>query len=375
MKFGELVLLVLSKINTSSQRALNQYFEQSLKRKEHMSQQALSKARSHMNHKPFEEMFREAVAEQYNGEYDIEVWEGYQILALDGSTAQLPSIPKLAREYGTIADAPTARISILYDVLNDIILDGRLATYDSKERELAKAHIEQVFPLLRPEKTIVTADRGYPSADFIGYVTGKGLNYVIRCSKTFNTAIEAARNNEVIEMDEAGHVRVLKFTLEGGEEEVLLTNLYEVEESRFKALYFLRWKIESKYGMLKQKHILENFSGYSTNVLLQDFWATLHVANMCAVARNEANEELAEKRKDAQTKYEYVVNYNEVVGSMKDVLLSSMFVSSRKKVDACFDVLSQQIKSALVPIRPNRTTPRPDNPRNAQFRHNRKINC
>jgi hypothetical protein len=110
-------------------------------------------------------------------------------------------------------------------------------------------------------------------------------------------------------------------------------------------------------------------------VILQDFWATLHVTNLCAIACNEANEELEEERKDKTTKYKYVVNYNECVGTMKSVLLSAVFVDSRKETDIYFDILLLQLKRALVPIRPNRKVQRPDNPRVAQFRHNRKRNC
>ena len=336
LKFRELVLFVLSKINTSSQQAINQFFEHSLKLNEHMTQQALSKARLHMNHKPFEKMFRYAVAEQYNGEYDIEQWEGNTVLAFDGSTLQLPAAGKLAKEFGTLTREPTAKISILYDVLNEIIVDGKIESCYADEREMAKEHIETCFTnqqleMLKAEKVIILADRGYPSEEFIKYLIDRGLKYVIRCRKDFNNKVEAALNNEVVPMGDAGRVRVLKLILDGGGEETLLTNLYDTEQSCFKSLYFMRWGIETKYGMLKQKHILENFSGYSKNVILQDFWATLHVTNLCAIACNEANEELEEERKDKRTKYKYVVNYNECVGTMKSVLLSAVFVDSKKE--------------------------------------------
>jgi hypothetical protein len=61
-----------------------------------MSQQVFSKARSHFDHTPFEAMFREVTEEQYRGEYDLEHWKGYQILAVDGSEIAFELAPKTA---------------------------------------------------------------------------------------------------------------------------------------------------------------------------------------------------------------------------------------------------------------------------------------
>jgi hypothetical protein len=54
MTFPEIVLLILAKINTSTQTALNRYLKTYSERAEWMSQQAFSKARSHFDHTPFE---------------------------------------------------------------------------------------------------------------------------------------------------------------------------------------------------------------------------------------------------------------------------------------------------------------------------------
>jgi hypothetical protein len=43
-----------------------------------MSQQALSKARSHFDHSPFELIFRDLVQQRYCGEHEIHLWHDYQ---------------------------------------------------------------------------------------------------------------------------------------------------------------------------------------------------------------------------------------------------------------------------------------------------------
>jgi hypothetical protein len=117
MTFPEIVLLVLAKINTSTQTALNRYLKTYSERAKRMSQQAFSKARGHFDHTPFEAMFRETVSMQYSGEYDLEQWKGCQVLAIDGSTLALPDMPELKAAFGgggRGADSPSAKASILY---------------------------------------------------------------------------------------------------------------------------------------------------------------------------------------------------------------------------------------------------------------------
>ena len=67
-------------------------------------------------------------------------------------------------------------------------------------------------------------------------------------------------------------VRVVKFILPSGQTETLITDLFDMPESRFQELYFLRWGLEEKYDVVKNKLELPNFTGRTVNVLYQDFW-------------------------------------------------------------------------------------------------------
>jgi hypothetical protein len=136
----------------------------------------------------------------------------------------------------------------------------------------------------------------------------------------------------------------------------------------------MRWPVETKYGIVKNKLALENFSGYTKNTILQDYWAAMTLSNLCAIARNEMNEQVKEERKGIKTKYEYVPNVNQVIGSVKDVLIAACVTSSEKEKEALMERLKEEITHALVPVRPGRSNPRPDNPRNSKFHHNQKLN-
>jgi hypothetical protein len=152
-------------------------------------------------------------------------------------------------------------------MLNDIITDTSIDRVGTSERELAIGRIKEYRRVCPENKAIFIFDRGYPSKELIQELEKTGLKYVIR------------------------------FGLSSGIEETLITNLYELSYKSFKKLYFMRWPVETKYGIVKNKLALENFSGYSKNTILQDYWDAMTLSNLCAIARNEMNEQVKKKRR------------------------------------------------------------------------------
>jgi hypothetical protein len=323
-------------------------------------------------------MFRELVSEVYSGEWGIDLWKGYQILAVDGSDIALPNIPQLLKEFGGTgrkADSPSARVSILYDILNDMIMDAAIEPLGTDERALAKGHIDEYRRLCPEKAAIIIFDRGYPSAELIKKLNGASLNYLMRVREKWDVDVDAvSAKDTLLDIKDVGKIRVIRCTLDSGEREVLLTNIYDLPYKQFKALYFKRWPVETKYDIVKNKLALENFSGYTKNVILQDFWATMVLSNLCATARNEANDKIKGDREEGKTKYEYVPNVNQLIGSVKDVLIAACLVSSDEEKGRLLQEMEYEILHALVPIRPGRSVPRPI-PRKSKFHHNHKLNC
>ncbi|MBW6484155.1 MAG: hypothetical protein K0B10_13985 [Vicingaceae bacterium] len=74
------------------------------------------------------------IVEEFYSDNDenIVLYKGLRVLSIDGSTAHLPFTADLKNKYGTFNnqnktdDVVIARVSVLYDVLNDIVLDGKL---------------------------------------------------------------------------------------------------------------------------------------------------------------------------------------------------------------------------------------------------------
>lgn len=78
---------------------------------------------------------------------NLRTWNGFHIYAVDGSTIQIPESKENYEVFGgnpnkTKIISPLASASVLYDVINDILIDVSLHPYRYNERESAKAHVD-----------------------------------------------------------------------------------------------------------------------------------------------------------------------------------------------------------------------------------------
>ncbi len=290
MPFGRLLEYLLHGSKSATQSALNEFFK-GQEEGSHMTQQALSKARTHFDHSPFLKAFYEVVNAEYNLDNDANLPRryGYKFLAVDGSVISLPNLPELKERFGDVKGSPSARADIALDVLNDRIVEAEFGPLSGDERSMAKEHIRKLKDRIRMEDTVFLFDRGYPSKEMIAAILQAGARFIMRVKRKFNADIDAApMGSRVVTLD-GTRVRVVKFILPSGQTETLITDLFDMEESRFQELYFLRWGVEEKYDVVKNKLELPNFTGRTVNVLYQDFWMTINEQN-CRIAQNQAME-------------------------------------------------------------------------------------
>ena len=154
-------------------------------------------------------------------------------------------------------------------------------------------------------RELVIFDRWYQSDEFIGQVEGYGVNYVIRLPKRFSPAADRQeeRDGWIPLGKSERRVHCIKVELSSGEKETLITNLSEseVEGEAFGELYHKRWKIETKYDMVKKKLELENFSGRLVETEKQDFYAMMRAAHLTAGFVREANRKAKRDREGSRT--------------------------------------------------------------------------
>jgi hypothetical protein len=323
--------LMINQIKSSTQAALEHFFDLTGRCEVNVSQQAFRKARQNLRWEACRYLMDQNIRSIYEEGYST--WHGYRVLAVDGSKMQLPSDPKLREVFGTAGrneTAATAQSSCLYDVLNGFIIDARIAPMSTDERSLAVQHIDHLASLPSFNKELILFDRGYPSFELLHYCEGKHVAYVMRLRSKFNLDIDRMPIGSHSYILRQGGVkvklRVVKFTLPTGDVETLITNLLDrrMGENAFRKLYFTRWSVETQYAHLKHKLEIGNFSCRTEEGIYQDYYVTAFLSNLVAAAAAEAQPVIDEAKEDKDNQYEYQVNINRAVGVFKDRLILAL---------------------------------------------------
>ena len=380
MPFTKLLRFMLSRYKCSTQNALEKFFL-SLGEQQFMTQQSFSAARCKIKETAFIELFHLTAKIMYDGFFDT--WNGYRVMAIDGSVMALPNVWLLGEIFGRNgvgAVSPAAQGSICYDILNRVVVDALIEPLASNERTLALRHIDNLSLSRKMEKELVIMDRGYPSFEFIEQLKQKGINFIMRVKARFNNEIDLMDSEDkCIVLRHSGHddikIRVVKLRLPSNETETLITDLFDekISVAHFKELYLFRWPVETKYDDIKNKLEIENFSGHSVQAIKQDFFATMYLSNMAMIAWWDAQAKVEQQRADKANKYQYRVNINHEIGVLKDRFILALCIDDpllrRAEVDSILFLLSKRV----CPVIPNRSFPRTR--RHTKFRLNAKSNC
>ena len=383
MPFNKLVLFMLNMIKSSTQACLDRFFDLIGVEDVHMTQQSFSEARQKIRWEAFQHLFKVIIDEIYSGYTDT--WHGYRVSAIDGSKLQIPDDKALRDYFGTAGKghtAATAQASALYDVFNNFLMDAQLEPMGIGERELALQHIEVLSKMESFDKELILFDRGYASLELLDALVLHGISYVMRIRRKFNVSIDqlSEGDHHIVLRHKDGRdieIRVIKFTLTSGEEETLITDLTDKQMGMedFKWLYGKRWPIETKYDEIKNKLEVENFSGRTYNAIMQDFFVTMYMSNIAAIACWDAQERADKAREMKDNKYDYQINVNHAIGTLKDRFILAVLEPRRSLRNYKVDRILYLIAETVVPSRPDRSFPRNPYPRKAKFRHNKKSNC
>ena len=315
----------------------------------------------------------DAVNDEFYTDNDerVKLWNGFRLLASDGSCYTLPNVEELIQKYGHLRNyndtlVVQARASILYDLENKMILDAYLVPLEQGERSIAIKHLEY-----SNSNDLIIYDRGYTGFDFIFEHMQRNINCLIRCNPNSSNVIanfySSEKQDDIIEIGPSKNtlfetktynkksrirVRIVKVVLENGEIEILVTTLADKEKypiQLFKDLYFKRWGVEKNYDIQKNKIQVENFSGYSDISIQQDFYCSLFIGNLQSLLISELDEEIKEKY--SERKWEYKINENLSIGFLKNKIIE-LFLS--KKPETILEELKYLLLQHVEPIRPNR---------------------
>jgi hypothetical protein len=311
----------------------------------------------------------------YYGKH-VKRWRGFRLQAVDGSSVYLLNKPGIINHFGTHnnqhGSVPMARAMQVHDILNDITVWGDI--YPIKESEQA-IMAKRVGQLSTDSLTIF--DRGFAGYGLMYLMMHEEIprQFVIRCKTTFNKeVIEFARsgkrskivelkpcyksiamlkeNGYIVTANTSIQVRMVQVNLPNGDQEILLTNLYDeklysIEDIKY--LYGLRWGIETAYDKQKNQQQLEQFSGHRVICIKQDYAATLFVANLQSLIEKQCENTIL--RINEKRTHKYRINRNVSWAALKHNIVR-LFLTEEK--DKILIQLQKAFERNVEPVRPGR---------------------
>ncbi len=383
LPFDRVMLFILQKTTRSIQRHLHAFWDQlALEITTVVTPGAVTQARAKFKHTAFIALNRETVlpivyAPAQAG--TIQRWRGHRLIGVDSSLVRLPrsatteaefGLVEIKNQMGTTGTAyPEGRLSVVYDLLNRIGLDGRLEKSALGEVSLASQQLEHLAA-----GDVVIVDRGFTGFVFLAQIRQRQIHFIARCSTgSFLAAQEMFRRNRAgqsrrvklfassehqaelkrLGLPQSLVVRLVSVRLPTGELEVLVTSLLDEQTyptAEFLTVYHWRWNHETYYGMLKGRLDLENWSGQSAEAVRQDFHAAVLLANLESVLSGPAAGVMAER--SAQAQYPQQVNRAVSYHALKDRLLDLLLADT--PVEEIIIELQARFMGSPVSVRPKR---------------------
>lgn len=355
ISFQDVIYFILALPRKSLPTELDLFFE---KKGYSVSKQAFSKARCKISSQAFEDVFNLST-NIFQFTNHPKLWDGYRVFAIDGSEIPVDHNRNNKTEFGLKGRNqyvyPSARLTALYDVTNDLIVDAVFTGVSVGEREHARRLLSSEALINgKGYKNLILFDRGYPSRELIYELENKGFFYMFRCTHSFLTCVNACPDGEHIvsdiHKDRTVKIHVIKDT-SGEEPHILVSNLFgDHQGSEYhKNLYHKRWSIETKYGELKTRARLENFSGKNPQAIRQDLYAALFISNLSALIKSAAEDEIEEELNSGDHKYQ--LNRSYIIGAVSRYVRCLIDIRCYKKK---LDQLMHHIQNVRSIIRPNR---------------------
>ena len=377
LPFHTLIYFLLNLVKGSLQEELDHFFQiinDTDLPERVVTKSAFTLARKKLQYSAFKALNKNAVDFFYKQPV-VRLWRGMRLLCIDGSTVRLPNSQTIAEHFGTFFvsgnSCSLARISQLFDPLNQITVDGVIAPKSEGERALAVQHCEHIT-----KNDLILMDRGYHAFWLFALMLSKEANFCCRVPLSVWTKVKdfyASGKQEqritiepsavsLMQCEKLGissspiTLRLIRVTLENGEPEILMTSLLNetlYPQEIFKGLYHQRWGVEESYKAIKCRVQLENFTGLSILAIYQDFYAKLLITNLAAIMSWQAQRVVDEKSK--HKKYRHKVNLSQTIARLKDSLVL-LFI--RGDISKLLKKLMHLCIITVEPIRPGRSYPR-----------------
>lgn len=376
LSFSLLIYFLLQFDKSSCQQELDIFFEGS---EISYTKGALSQHRLKLKPEVFSHLNTLQVNYYYQKGTNIDSWKGHRLVAIDGSTIQLPYSKNLVEGFGHFKTRTEngrkvvmARISQAYDPLNNISIDAQIAHYRTSEVELFSRHLHSLC-----ENDLIIADRGYSAYWVMALVLEQQKHFLIRVKanrwKLANNFLKSSLQEELVEVSpcneaikrckERGIVpkklrlRFVRVSIKDGEDHVLITSLTDQTQYPLPGvmdLYIKRWPVEESFKLLKVRAQLENMSGKSVVTVKQDFYRIIMRANLSSILSRMLTAK-GERIMSKSRKNNYQLNRTQAYRKIRNIILAFLTPGKWNKLllKYAFQLLNQ-----LEIVRHGRTNPR-----------------
>ena len=294
-------------------------------------------------------------------------FEGYRLVACDGTDLNIARNPEDCENYfhSKLGEKGfnLLHLNALYDLCSKRYLDA-LIQPGRKENEFC-AFCQMTDRFSYPGKTIFIADRGYESYNVFAHIERKGLNYLIRVKDKDSNGILGAiqlpqtntfdidihkfltrkQTNEVKAHTEKYHFlsknssfdfldlhtnlyydmdfRVVRLKIAENSYECIITNLDRntFPPEKIKALYHMRWGIETSFRDLKHTIGLSHFHSKKVEFIKQEIYARLVLYNFCVAIASHVVVQSKHR------KHTYQLNFSAAVDICRQFLLDRSTLS------------------------------------------------
>lgn len=244
--------------------------------------------------------------DETNQQRSLKQWQGYRLYAVDGCRIRLPNEPIIRERFGSQGNGnveqscPMGLASACYDVMNDQVVDAKMAASWSSEREMALDHLKTLKVSDKPMKV------------------------------------------RFVRVDLPDTVEILVTSV---------TDRKRIHYSDFKDLYHQRWRVEETFKRLKSRLEVENFSGKSPLAVQQDFHAKVVTYNLAALL-SQAAQPLVDKA-TKRCKHRHTVNQAQALSRLKRCWLT-LFQQRADRLASVLDQLIVMVSQCREIIRPDR---------------------
>ena len=392
LAFDTVVIFLLNLVKGALQRELDEYFKAlSGDDVAHrvVTKSAFCSARQKLKPSAFVELNEQLIKRLYR-QASIVRWRGLDVRSVDGTTLRLPDTPELIGFFGQMVPAQgdpvtMARVSQLYDPLNNIVHHSVMTPYAKDERSLLCEHLSYIHP-----GSLILLDAGYPAFWLLSLFHSRKLDWCVRMPLSswlvVRDFLQTRKSDDIVtlkpsaamraECDQHGaptaplRVRLVRVILSTGETEVLMTSLVDREEYRneeFSELYFMRWGHEEHYKRLKSRIEIENWSGKSVLTAFQDFYAKVFAMNLTIALTNTAQGIVNVRH--AGDKHPKNINVTNAYCAMKNTITKLFIRANPLKI--IIDLINL-FADTVEPVRPGRSYPRKKGPRLHRYSANYK---